>query len=371
MIYFIFLSVFAVIGIFFFKKSQKIFFEKVKSFSYDLMEKNNRSFLDLAKIYFERHQVDAKNDLQKGYKEISSILNPLQETLKKMEENTKKIEKERDQAYGSLTKQVEGLILSENLLRKETQNLAKALQSPNIRGSWGQVHLKRVVELSGMLNRCDFFEQKTAFNEDKILRPDLLVRLPGKRHIIVDAKTPINAYLEASNAKDEESKKEKLKIHVKHLQKHMKDLASKEYWKHFSPSPEYVILFLPAEAFFSAALNEDPSLLEKGVRQNVIIATPTTLIAILRAISFSWRQEEVSKNSEKIALRGKELYERLHLMQKHFENLGKSLRQSVSSYNSTVSSLENRVLVSARKLKELSDIEKDLSIKEIERPVKL
>lgn len=206
----------------------------------------------------------------------------------------------------------------------------------------------------------------------KFFRPDLLIKLPGNRNIIVDAKTPLNAYLEFTNSNDEKEKKEKLKAHANHVKKHMKDLSSKEYWKCFSPSPEYVILFLPAEAFFSAALQEEPSLLERGVKQNIIIATPTTLIAILRSIAFSWKQEDISKNSEKIAFYGNELYERLYLMNQHFNKLGKSLRQSVDAYNSTLSSLESRVFVSAKRLKEVSNVEKkDLSIENIERSIKL
>jgi DNA recombination protein RmuC len=215
------------------------------------------------------------------------------------------------------------------------------------------VHLRRVVELAGLINHCDFTEQTTLREETKVWRPDLVVHLPGDRQIIVDAKTPIDSYIESFETKEESAREQKLKDHARHLRKHIKELSSKEYWKQLQPAPEYVILFLPAEAFFSAALQMDPTLIELGASENVIIASPTTLIAVLRAVAYGWKQESISKSAQEIANLGKELYERLGTMNDHWNRLGKNLSLSVDSYNQAISSLESRVLVSARKLKDL------------------
>jgi DNA recombination protein RmuC len=327
--------------------------DSLKALLFELMEKNNRLFLDMAGGYFEKYEKSAKSDLEKRQDSIERSLNPIRDTLDKLEKHSSEIEKKRIFSYSALSKQLDSLIQSENLLRSETNNLVKALKSPNVRGAWGQIHLRRVLEISGLLNHCDFFEQKTKEVDGKSYRPDLVVKLPGNRQIVIDAKTPIDSYLESVDIADELRKREKLQKHAKSLKQHMKDLSEKKYWKYFSPSPEYVILFLPAEAFFSAALQEDPSLLEMGARKDIIIATPTTLIAILRAIAYSWKQEDISKNAEEIAVLGGELYERLKVMSGHWQRVGKSLKGSIDSYNKAISSLESRVLVSARKLKEL------------------
>jgi DNA recombination protein RmuC len=303
--------------------------------------------------YFEKYEKSAKSDLEKRQDSIEKSLGPVKETLSKLEKYSLEIERKRISSYSSLSKQLDSLLHSENLLRNETNNLVKALKSPNVRGAWGQIHLRRVLELSGLLNNCDFFEQKSKEGDGKTYRPDLIVKLPGNRQIVIDAKTPIDAYLESMDADNELKRKEKLKKHAKSLKQHMKDLSEKKYWKYFSPSPEYVILFLPAEAFFSAALQEEPALLEIGAKKDIILATPTTLIAILRAIAYSWKQEDISKNAEEIAALGGELYERLNVMSGHWQRVGKSLKGSIDSYNKAISSLESRVLVSARKLKEL------------------
>ncbi len=332
--------------------TQKKMLDSFKSLSFDISQQNNRSFLDLAKITLDKYQEGLKGEFDNKQKSIESLLNPVKESLNKIDEYSRQIEKQREGAYSALNKQLENLIVTENNLRSETSNLVKALRSPNVRGSWGQIHLRRVVELAGMLNNCDFFEQASAVGEDRSYRPDLIVRLPGDRQIIIDAKTPIEAYLEAAELPDE-MKKEKLKTHALQIKKHMKDLSSKEYWKQFDPTPEYVILFLPAEAFFSSALDIDPTLLEQGALKNIIIATPTTLIAILKAIAFGWKQESMSKSAKEIARIGKELHERLTTMNSHFSKLGKSISSSVDAYNQAISSFESRVLVSARKLKEM------------------
>jgi DNA recombination protein RmuC len=317
------------------------------------MERNNRSFLDLANVVLEKHHQKAEGDLEGRKKEIEVILAPLKESLEKLEKTQKELEKQREGAYGSLTKQMELLLQSENLLRTETALLSRSLHTPHIRGSWGQMHLQRVVELSGMLEHCDFAQQVTVKEDEKILRPDLVVYLPGNRQIVVDAKVPIQAYLEAQEAKEEDKRDRKWQEYAIQVKKHIRDLSSKEYWRCFSSTPEYVILFLPAESFFSAALQEDPSLIEAAAKENVMLATPTTLIAILRAVAFGWKQEAMSKNAKEIAKIGQELYERVEGIKEHWVRLGKSLSQSVDVYNMATASLESRVLVSVRKLRDM------------------
>lgn len=346
------------------QKMQKNFEVSFKSLSFDIMEKSNKNFLDLASNYFEKHKEGAKAEYTERQKSIESALVPIKEALNKLENFNKDIEKQRTSAYSGLSQQIDSLVTSERLLRNETANLTKALKSPNIRGGWGQIHLRRVVELAGMLDNCDFYEQPSTTSEDRVYRPDLIVKLPGKRQIIIDAKTPIDAYLESVDARDEHDRKDKLISHAKTVKKHIKELSDKQYWKHFSPSPEYVVLFLPAEAFFSAALQADPTLLEIGAKANIVIATPTTLIAILRAVAFSWKQENISKSAMEVTKLGSELYDRLNVMNNHWHKLGKNLSGAVDSYNQAVSSLESRVLVSARKLKEIC-VSKDTEEKNV------
>ncbi len=358
------LFLFSLFFMFFYFQKKSTFFEKkmtdqFKSISFDLMEKNANNFLNIAQMSLDKYQKQVEKEVEKRHEDIKSSLNPVNETLKKMEDINRQIEKQREGAYSSLQKQIDTLITSENNLIKETANLSKALSSPNIRGGWGQIHLKRVVELAGMVNHCDFFEQNTSTYDGKTIRPDLIVKLPGGRQIVIDAKAPIEAYLTSVDVNDEDEKKRKLKEHALSVKKHIKDLSSKEYWKHFSPSPEYVILFLPAEALFSSALQIDPTLLEQGVKSNIILATPTTLIAILRAVAYGWKQESISKRTEEIAKVGKELYDRLNIMINHWHRLGKSLSNSIDSYNQAISSFETRVMVSARKLNELGSVKED------------
>ncbi len=306
-----------------------------KAMSFDAMEKSGKQLMNLA----------------------DATLQPLRDSMKQLNERQSELEKARVGAYAALSQQIEGLVLSEKELRTETTRLVQALKSPQIRGSWGEVHLRRVVELAGLVNFCDFFEQKTLADG---ARPDLIVRLPGDRQIAVDAKTPLNAYLEAAESQDETDKKSKLQEHAISLRKRMRDLSAKEYWKQFDPAPEYVILFLPAEAFFSAALQADPSLIEIGAKQNIIIATPTTLIAILRAVAHSWKQESLSKSASEISKLGEELYERVGVLCDHWNRVGGNLNAAVENFNKSIASLESRVLVSARKLKESGSLTKEL-----------
>ncbi len=330
-----------------------------QSMSFEVMERSSRSFLDLARSTFEQAQ-------EGGQKNLESLIAPLRETMKSLDVHQRELETRRQGAYASLFQQVESMMRVEAELRKETTQLSAALRSPPVRGAWGQVHLRRVVELAGLLNKCDFTEQTSHELEGKLLRPDLVVHLPGNRHIIVDAKTPLNAYLEVQDLDDEALRTRRLQTHLMQLRKHMRDLSQKDYWKRFDLSPEFVVLFLPAESFFSAAVQADPSIIEAGAEQNIIIATPTTLIAILRAVALSWKQEAISKNTEQIALLGQELFERLSVLSEHWNRVGRSLTSAVEAYNQAVASLESRVLVPARKLKDLgaAPLNKELDLLE-------
>jgi DNA recombination protein RmuC len=346
------------------KQTQESLEKSFKSLSFEIFEKNSSLFLDYAKLSLEKYQDGAKNDLESRQKAIDEMLKPFSESLKQLDGHQRELEKRREGAYQALSKQLEGMVLAEKELRKETALLVQALRSPQVRGSWGEVHLRRVVELAGLLNHCDFFEQKTFDSDGKIWRPDVVIRLPGGRYVAVDAKTPLHSYLDATDLGDEHLRKKKLQDHALSLRKHMKDLSSKEYWKQLESSPEYVILFLPAEAFYSAALQVDPALIEVGADQNIIIATPTTLIAILRAMAFSWKQDSLSKSAKEIAKLGQELYDRIGVLCDHWNKVGRNLNTAVDAYNQSIASLESRVLVTARKLKDSGSISS-----EIEEPV--
>ncbi len=334
------------------RQTQQQMRDAFQSLSFEVLERSTKSFLDLAALHLDKYQTSAKEDLEGRQKAIAETLLPVSEMMKKLDLHQRELEKRREGAYASLSKQLELLVSSEKDLRLQTQQLSQALRSPGIRGSWGQMHLRRVVELAGLLNHCDFSEQHTTELNGRLQRPDLVVHLPGQRQIVIDAKTPLDAYLEAAETQDDQVRRKKIQNHSQLLRKHMKELAHKEYWKQFAPSPEYVILFLPAEAFFSAALESDPTLIEVGAEQNVIVATPTTLIAILRAVAYGWKQESLSRSAKEIAKLGHELYERVGVVCDHWNKVGRSLNAAVESYNQSLASFESRLLVSARKLKE-------------------
>lgn len=329
----------------------------LKVISSEALKSNNESFLQLARENFEKTQITSRSELDKKHLAFEALIQPIHVAMTRFDEKIALLEKSRIGAYEGITQQIKFLMDSQQHLRQETSNLVKALRTPHVRGRWGEIQLKRVVELAGMTSYCDFFEQQSQSAQDEgRLRPDMIVRLPGGKNIVVDAKAPLVSYLEAIEAPTETVKLEKLKSHAQIIRNHIIQLSRKSYWDQFSESPEFVLLFLPGEMFFSAALEQDPSLIEYGVEQRVIVATPTTLISLLRAAAFGWKQEKIAENAQKIALLGKEMHKRVGDLSQHLGRVGKNLGQAVESYNQVLGTFETRVLVTARKFKELEGL---------------
>jgi DNA recombination protein RmuC len=350
-------------------EAQRALENSFKSLSADALKSNNQSFLDLAKASLAEFQQGARGDLDKRQVAIDALVGPVKASLDKVDEKIGALEKAREQVYGEIRQQFLQMAEVQTQLRDETSNLVKALRHPHVRGRWGEVQLRRVVEMAGMMKHCDFVEQESAAgDEGRLSRPDLVVRLPGGRQIVVDSKAPITAYMDAHEATTDEVRKAKIIVHAQLMRGHLQALASKKYWEQFQPTPEVVVMFIPGEAFFSAALEADPELLDNGFGQNVIIASPASLMALLKAAAYGWRQESIADNAREISRLGQELHARLSVMADHIAKIGKSLGAASDSYNSAVASFESRVLVSARKFKELGATSQEAEIIEL-RPV--
>jgi len=343
-----------------------------RALSADALAQNNQSFLQLATATLERFQQGARAELEARQQAVDALVQPLRESLQRVDGVLGVMEQRRIAAYAELSDQLRGLVETQiPMLRGETANLVKALRQPTVRGRWGEMQLHRVVEMAGMLEHCDFLEQQSRSAEEGSLRPDLIVRLPGGKQIVIDAKAPLAAYLEAVEATDEPVRAAQLAAHARQVRDHISALGRKGYWEQFTPSPEFVVMFLPGEMFFSAALQEDPALIEFGVREKVIPATPTTLIALLRAVAYGWRQEALASTAQQVADLGRDLFTRIGVLARHWSDLGERLGQAVEAYNKSVVTLESRVLVSARRFRELQAAPADAPDIGVQQPVEL
>ena len=334
------------------------FSKKIKTLSSEALFENSTRFMELADRYFSSYVKEARKDFDIKGNEIIKTVDPVRQTLDKYEARLTLMEKEREKAYGSITEKLLEMGRTQNHLSIETGNLVKALRVPHVRGRWGEMTLKRVAELAGMSEYCDFEEQLASGGGKGSIRPDMVITLPGNRKIIVDAKVPLMAYLDALEARDEKEKQERMKDHGRQVMMHISNLSSKNYFQEITPSPEFVVLFIPGENFFSAALTVYPDLIEKGMEKGVILATPTTLIALLKAVSYSWKQEKSHENAEEIRNLGIELFSRLCSMTDNINQLGKDIEKCVVGYNRTVGAMETRVMSTAKKLENLKVSEK-------------
>jgi len=352
-------------------QSQDDLKEAFKALSQDALEQNNRLFLSLAEGRLMTESEKAKGELGKREKAIEHLVNPMRETLAKLEKSMQSFDKERKGDHSGLMNQLKTLVDSERHLRMETAGLRRALKSPTMRGQWGELQLRRVVELAGMVNHCDFFEQVHIDKGERIVRPDMVVQLPGNRTVAIDAKAPLEHYLEAMESEDEGRREQKLTAYAQSVRSHIINLGKKGYHEMLETSPEFVVLFLPSETFFSAALEIDPTLIELGAERGVILSTPTTLIGLLRAIAHGFKQEALSQNAERISELGGELHKRLCDMSGHLSKLGRGLNTTVDAFNKAVGSYETRVLVTARKLSEMGAGSKKVCLDPVETIEKL
>lgn len=335
------------------KQTQSQLANTFNELSNQALSRNNNSFLKLAEENLKRFQSEAKADLNTREKAIEQLVKPINEALQQTSKQIHEIEKERKESYGSLRSTIDQMTKSQQQLQQETQNLVQALRRPEVRGQWGEMTLRRLAELSGMVAHCDFFEQTHTNTETGSIRPDMIVKLPEQRDIIVDAKTPLDAYLSAVQAKEDSVRQRELKRHAQVIRSRVRELSRKNYWAEYSNSPEFVVLFIPGEQFLAAALEVDPALLEDSMSQNIILATPTNFIALLRAVSYGWKQQALAENAENIRELGETLYKRLSTFGNHLTKLGSSLGSSVNHFNKAVGSLERQVLPGARKFTEM------------------
>ena len=327
--------------------------------STDALKRNNEQFLQLAEENLKRHQSEAKAELSTREQAIEQLVKPISDALNKTSAQINTIEKERKESYGQLYSTIKHLNEGQQNLKQETQNLVQALRRPEVRGQWGEMTLRRLAELSGMVAHCDFFEQTSQITDSGLIRPDMIVRLPDNREIIVDAKTPLDAYLSSIQTTDDILKASELRRHVQIIRQRSRELAAKNYWAEYSQSPEFVVMFIPGEHFLSAALELEPQLLEETMQLNIILATPTNFIAILRAVSYGWKQQALTENAIAIRNLGESLYKRLSVFSGHLDKLGSSLNSSVGHFNKTVGSFERHVIPSGKRFLDMGIRAKD------------
>ena len=317
------------------------------------LKDNSDTFLKLAEQNLGTHQEKAKRELSERENAVEALVKPIRDALQASQKQISELEKSRSEAYGGIKNQLESMQLSQKSLAKETQNLVNALRRPEVRGRWGEITLRRLVELAGMVEHCDFVEQVHAENDGRIIRPDMIVRMPDNRELVVDVKTPLDAYLAAAEAEDDAQRKLGLERHAKNVRAHIRMLATKAYHEQFEQSPEFVILFIPGDQFLSAALSEEPDLIEYALSRQIILATPTSFVALLKAVAYGWRQMALADNAKEIRILAEDLYGRLATYVSHMNKVGRQLSSSVENYNKAVGSLERKVLPGARKFVEL------------------
>ena len=343
------------------QSEREVAFEAAKSqltaafndLAHQSLKSNSENFLRLAEQNLGTQQEKAKRELSERESAIEALVKPIREALQASQQQISELEKARSEAYGGIKSQLESMQLSQKSLTQETQNLVKALRRPEVRGRWGEITLRRLVELAGMVEHCDFQEQVHSVGEDQVIRPDMIVRMPDNRELVVDVKTPLDAYLEAVEATDDAQRQLGLQRHARNIREHVRTLAGKAYWAQFTSSPEFVILFIPGDQFLSAALNEDPDLIEYALSHQIILATPTSFVALLKAVAYGWRQLALADNAQEIRVLAEDLYGRLATFVSHMNRVGRQLASSVENYNRAVGSFERKVLPGARKFVEL------------------